>query len=80
MYIDVKKGIEKEKQSSCSTISHTFFALPTKWMNFQSKISYSCICVWCESRELGRRRSSRLLCVTPVVETLSSDRVTFRIP
>ena len=46
----------------------------------QSKILYSCICVCCESGELGRRRSSRFLCVTPVVETFSSDRVTFRIP
>ena len=46
----------------------------------QSKISHSCICVWCESGELGRRRSSRSSCVTPVVETISSDRVTIRIP
>ena len=34
---------------------------------------------WCESGELGRRRTSRFPCVTTVVET-SSDRVTFRIP
>ena len=46
----------------------------------QSKILYSCICVWCESGKLGRRRSSRFPCVTVVVETFSSDRVTFRIP
>ena len=46
----------------------------------QSKISYSCIRVWCQSGELGRRRTSRLLCVTPVVKTFSSDKVTFRIP
>ena len=46
----------------------------------QSKISSSCICVWCESGELRRRRSSRFPCVTPVVETFSIDRVTFRIP
>ena len=46
----------------------------------QSKISCSCICVWCESRELGRRRSSRFLCITRVVESFFSDRVTFRIP
>ena len=45
----------------------------------QYKISYSCICVWCESGELGRRRSSSFPCVAPVVETLSSGRVTFRI-
>ena len=45
----------------------------------QSKISSYCFCVWCESRKLGSRRSSRLPCVTPVVETFS-DRVTFRIP
>ena len=36
-------------------------------------------CVWCESRELGSRGSSRFSCVTPVVETFS-DRVAFRIP
>ena len=44
----------------------------------QSKISYSCICVWCKSGEFRRRRSSRFPCVTPVVET--SDRDTIRIP
>ena len=46
----------------------------------QSKISSSCICVWFESGESRRRRSSRFPYVTPVVETLSEDRVTFRIP
>ena len=46
----------------------------------QSKISYSCICVCYESGELGRRRSLRFPCVTSVVETFSSDRVTFRMP
>ena len=45
----------------------------------QSKISYSCNCVWCELGELGRRRSSRFPCVTPVVETFISGRVSFRI-
>ena len=73
---------------SCPTITHTFFAFyqadefSFKEMRTwgQSKISPSCICVWCESGELGRRRSSRFPCVTPVVETFSSDRVTFRIP
>ena len=38
-----------------------------------------CICVWCESGELGRRRSSRIPCVTRVMETFPLDRVTFRI-
>ena len=73
---------------SCPTISHTFFALRTKWMSppsrkwgrGKSKISYSCICVWCESGELGCRRSSRFPYEPPVVETFSSDRVIFRIP
>ena len=46
----------------------------------KSKISSSYICVLCESAELGRRRSLRFPCVTLVVETFSSDRVTFRIP
>ena len=46
----------------------------------QAKVSSSYICVWCESGELGRRRSLRFSCVTPVVETFSSYRVTFRIP
>ena len=45
----------------------------------QSKILSYCFCVWCESRELGSRGSSRLPCVTPVVEAFS-DRVTFRNP
>ena len=45
----------------------------------QSKISSSCICVWCESGELGCRRNSRLPCVNPMVKIFSSDRVTFRI-
>ena len=45
----------------------------------QSKISYSCIRVWCVSEELGHRRSSRFPCVTPVVKTFPSDQVTFRI-
>ena len=44
----------------------------------QSKISSYCFCVWCESRELGGRGSSRFPCIVPVVET-SSDRVTFAI-
>ena len=42
-------------------------------------LSY-CICVWCESGELGGRRSLRFPCVTPVVETFSSDRISFRTP
>ena len=36
------------------------------------------LCVWCESGELEGRTSSRFSCVTPVVETFSSDRVAFR--
>ena len=44
----------------------------------QSKISL--FCVWCESRELGGKGSSRFFCVSQVVETFSSDRVAFRIP
>ena len=42
-------------------------------------LSY-CICVWCESGELGSRRSLRFLYVTPVVETFSSDSISFRTP
>ena len=38
------------------------------------------LCVWCESGELEGRTSSRFPCVTPVVETFSSDRVAFRTP
>ena len=30
-------------------------------------------CVWCKSRELGGRVSSRFLCVTPVMESFSSN-------
>ena len=36
--------------------------------------------VWCESRKLRGRGSSRFPCVTPVVENFSSDRTPFRIP
>ena len=36
------------------------------------------LCVWCESGELEGRTSSRFPCVTPVVETFSSDRFAFR--
>ena len=35
----------------------------------QSKSSSFCFCVWCESRELGGRGSSRFPCVNIVVET-----------
>ena len=45
----------------------------------QSKISSYCFCVWCKSRELGSRGSSRFPCVTPVLETFYSDRVVFSI-
>ena len=45
----------------------------------QSKISSYCVfCLWCKSRELGGRGSSRFPSVTPIVET-SSGRNTFRI-
>ena len=37
----------------------------------QSKVSSYCLCIWCESRELGSRGSSRFSCVTPVVEAFS---------
>ena len=36
-------------------------------------------CVWHESRESGGGGSSRFPCVTPVVETVYSNRVAFRI-
>ena len=55
------------------------FSLKEKRMRGHSKISYSGICVWSKSGELGRRRSSRILCVTPMVESFSSGRVAFRI-
>ena len=69
------------------TISHTLLALlpggrvllQGKRMWGQSKISSYCFCVWCKSRELGSRGSSRFPCVTPVLETFYSDRVVFRI-
>ena len=69
------------------TISHTLLALlpggrvllQGKRMWGQSKISSYCFCVWCKSRELGSRGSSRFSCVTPVLETFYSDRVVFRI-
>ena len=51
-----------------------------EWRRGVSEISSYCFFFWCESRELGGRGSSRFFCVIPVVETFSSDRVTFRIP
>ena len=41
----------------------------------QPKISSYCFCVWCESRELGGRGSSRFPCATPVVETCKLSHV-----
>ena len=32
-----------------------------------------CFCVWCRSRELGGWMSRRFPCVTPVIESFSSD-------
>ena len=57
--------------------SHTFsLACPVDELSFkemrawcQSKFTSYCICVLCESGELGGRRSSRFLFVIPVVET-----------
>ena len=39
----------------------------------ESKILPCCFHVWCNSRELGGRGSSRFPCVTPVVESFFSD-------
>ena len=47
---------------------------------FWSKITSCCICVWCESEEIGGRRSPRFPYVTPVFEIFSLDRVSLRIP
>ena len=72
---------------NCPTVSHTFSAyLPSGWILNQGSEDVGLVrdfillfCVWCESRELGGRGSSRFSYVTPVVET-SWDRVAFRIP
>ena len=66
---------------NCPTNCHVFSLIyPVDEFSFkqmmtcgQSKTSSSYFCVCCESRELGDRWSSRLPCVTPVVET-SSDK------
>ena len=71
---------------NCTTISHMFFSLiypvdefSLKEMRMwgQSKISSYCFFVWCKSRELEGRRSSRFPCLTAVVGTFS-ERVAFR--
>ena len=36
--------------------------------------------VWCESRELGNKGSSRIACITPVVETLSDRAALIILP
>ena len=74
---------------NCTTISHTFFILiypvdefslkeMRTWSQFE--ISPYCFFVWCKLREILGRGTSRLNCVTGVVETFPSDRVTFRTP
>ena len=39
----------------------------------RSKITSYCICVWCESGEIGGRKSSRFTCVTSVAEKVDID-------
>ena len=67
-------------------ISHTFLALSIQWIssppsrigNVESVQNFTILfCVWCESRELGGRGSSKFSCATPVVEI--SDTVAFTI-
>ena len=74
---------------NCPTNSHTFFSLiyPVEEFSLKemrtsgrSKILSYCFFVWCKSKELGDRGSSRFPCVTAAVKTFSSDRVAFRTP
>ena len=65
------------------TFSRTFLAFSIQWIRSPSINegvgshwdSSCCFCVFCESRELGGRMSSRFPCVTPVIKTFSQDRV-----
>ena len=69
-------------------VKHFLSCLPSGWVPLfkemrtwgHSKFSSYCACVLCESTELVGGRNSRFLCVTPVVESFSSDRVAFRTP
>ena len=64
-----------------ATIIHTFFSLihPVHEFSFkemsimwgQPKISSCCLCVWCKSKELGGRGSTRF--PTLIVESFSAD-------
>ena len=64
-----------------ATIIHTFFSLihPVHEFSFkemsimwgQPKISSCCLCVWCKSKELGGRGSTRF--PTSIVESFSAD-------
>ena len=46
----------------------------------RSKITFYCICVWCETAEIAGGRSSWFPCVTPVADIFPLDRVAIRIP
>ena len=79
-------SISPSSMSNCLTISHMSFSLIYPVDEFflkkmrtwgQSKISSYCFFVWCKSRELEGRRSSRFPCLTAVVGTFS-ERVAFR--
>ena len=73
---------------NCPTISHTLLVLSiypvdefslNKNEDLGSVQNFALLfLIWCESRELGDRRSSGFPCVKPVVRR-SSARVTFRI-
>ena len=63
-----------------ATIIHTFFSLihPVDEFSFkemrmwgQPKTSSCCLCVWCKSKELGGRGSTRF--PTSIVESFSAD-------
>ena len=65
---------------------HTFLTLSTYSLDEfsfkemrtwgQSKISSCCLCVWCKSRELRGRESSRF--PTPIVEIFSADLTSYK--
>ena len=52
---------------NCSTINYIFPVLSAHWKwgrGVSLRVSSYCLCLWCESRDLGGRGSSRIPCVT----------------
>ena len=69
------------KRAYCFTLNpqarrfYIFVLCVTQWKDGAEWVQYFifCFCVWCKSRQLGGRVSPRFPCVTPAVESFSSN-------